>query len=146
MPGARLRVLRGVGIGVNIIDDTYNANPGSMKAAFSTLVDLAGEARCVAALGDMFELGEAGPSLHQEVGAAAAAAGVSEVYALGPEAARTAAGASAAGAQGKAYSELEALYADLSRSLSAGDWLLVKGSRGMRMERLVQLVSEGGRP
>jgi UDP-N-acetylmuramoyl-tripeptide--D-alanyl-D-alanine ligase len=145
VPGARLKVLRQVGPGINVVDDTYNANPGSMKAAFATLRDLAGGARCVAVLGDMFELGEAAPALHHEVGQAAAAAGVAEVLAVGPLSERTAAGAVAGGARGRAFADVEALAEALSRTLRAGDWLLVKGSRGMRMEQVVQRLA-GGRP
>ncbi|HET6344986.1 MAG TPA: UDP-N-acetylmuramoyl-tripeptide--D-alanyl-D-alanine ligase, partial [Myxococcota bacterium] len=107
--------------------------------------DLAGGARCIAALGDMFELGEAASALHHEVGQAAAAAGVAEVLAVGPLSERTVAGAVAGGARGRAFADVEALGEALSVTLRAGDWLLVKGSRGMRMEQVVQRLVGGRR-
>lgn len=143
VPGSRLRILRHVGLGVSVVDDTYNANPGSMVAAFATLRDLAGSQPRVAVLGDMFELGDAAPALHREVGAAAAAAAIPCVLAVGAQAEQTAAGARSGGAEGLAFSSIEALYDDLHGRLEAGAWVLVKGSRGMKMERLVDLIVKG---
>jgi UDP-N-acetylmuramoyl-tripeptide--D-alanyl-D-alanine ligase len=109
-----------------------------MRAAFRTLAELAGPARRVAVLGDMFELGRDAAALHRAVGEAAAASGVTWLLALGPHAAETAAGARAAGAAAEACADLEALLGVLDAGLRPGDWLLIKGSRGMRMERVVQ--------
>jgi UDP-N-acetylmuramoyl-tripeptide--D-alanyl-D-alanine ligase len=145
VPGGRLRVLRNVGAGLNVIDDSYNANPGSMRAAFSTLADLAGKQRRVAVLGDMFELGPTGPRLHHEVGLAAAKSQAHVVYAVGPNAEHTAAGAKEGGVESYAFKDVDGLQTALQGTLNAGDWLLVKGSRGMRMERLVEWMVGGGR-
>ena len=143
VPGARSRVVRHAGLGISVLDDTYNANPGSMKAAFATLRDLAGAANTIAVLGDMFELGTTAPQLHHGVGQAAAAAGIPCVLAVGPLSAHTAQGARDRGGEGLAFDNIEALYADLHKRLNAGTWVLVKGSRGMRMERVVDLIVGG---
>lgn len=137
VPGSRLRVLRDVGPGVGVLDDTYNANPQSMIASFETLRGLA-SGRRVAVLGDMFELGEASDGLHREVGEAAAASGIAWLLALGPCAPATAQGARSRGAEAKAYESMDALVADLDAGLQRGDWVVVKGSRGMQMERVVK--------
>jgi UDP-N-acetylmuramoyl-tripeptide--D-alanyl-D-alanine ligase len=142
VPGGRLRILRDARPGVHVVDDTYNANPASMRAAFSVLAELA-EGRRVAVLGDMFELGPEAPALHREVGAAAATSGVDWVLAIGPNAEQTAAGARDAGAAAAAFNDVELLALELDAGLQQGDWVVVKGSRGMRMERIVERVSRG---
>ena len=144
IPGSRLRILRGVGPhNVSILDDTYNANPQSMIASFATLAQLAPKgARRIAVVGDMFELGDTAPQLHREVGEAAAKSGAAWVLALGPNASATAEGARKAGARGDAYDSIEALNAALDSDLKSGDWLAVKGSRGMKMERVVEHVAQ----
>jgi len=136
VPGGRLRLLRDLAGGVNVIDDTYNANPASMRAAFSTLASLA-TGRRVAVLGDMLELGAESQALHAEVGAAAAAAGITDLFALGEQAMEIAKSARAAGTDARAFATLDELLPALLRVVRAGDWLLVKGSRGMKMERVV---------
>jgi UDP-N-acetylmuramoyl-tripeptide--D-alanyl-D-alanine ligase len=144
IPGSRLRILRDVGPHrVSILDDTYNANPQSMIASFATLAQLASKgARRIAVIGDMFELGATAPQLHKEVGEAAAKSGAAWVLALGPNASATAEGARAGGARGDAFETVEALNAALDGELKAGDWLAVKGSRGMKMERVVEHVAQ----
>ncbi len=138
VPGGRQRVLRDVQGGVSIIDDTYNANPQSMIASFSTLADLAPKAaRRVAVVGDMFELGDTAPALHRQVGESAARSGIAWVLALGPNASETAAGARDNGAQAEAFTDIEALNRALTSGMRRGDWITVKGSRGMKMERVV---------
>jgi UDP-N-acetylmuramoyl-tripeptide--D-alanyl-D-alanine ligase len=134
IPGGRLRILPG---DITVLDDTYNANPASMEAAFAALAQIA-RGRRVAVLGDMFELGEQASRLHREVGAAAGESGAAEVLALGDHAGEVAAGAREAGAGAEAFANLDALLAALDGSLRSGDWVLVKGSRGMRMERVVE--------
>jgi len=141
VPGGRCRVF--MQAGCNIIDDSYNANPASMQAAFETMESLAGSSRRLAALGSMFELGPQAPELHYEVGQAAAKSGISEVFALGPWAKEIAAGAQAAGAQAHAFEEMADLSTNVSQSLDDGEWLLVKGSRGMRMERVLDALNTG---
>jgi len=124
--------------GVQVIDDTYNANPRSVAAALETLVSGQWSGRSVAVLGDMLELGDAGPDLHREVGEVAAALGVDLVLALGPLSREIVDGARAAGAaRAEWYGEIPPVCDRLSEFLEPGDRLLVKGSRGMRMERVI---------
>jgi UDP-N-acetylmuramoyl-tripeptide--D-alanyl-D-alanine ligase len=125
---------------IHLIDDTYNANPDSMKAAFSTLSKMSAGARRAAVLGDMLELGDRSQSLHREVGAGVASAGVSRLYVCGEFAAEVIAGARREGM--RPADTCEGTHAeiveDLKVWLHAGDWLLVKGSRGAAMEKVVE--------
>ena len=135
--GARMRVetVRGV----QVIDDTYNANPRSAEAALETLVGGRGAGHCVAVLGDMLELGQAGPDLHRGVGEAAASLGVDLLLGLGPLSRETVAGAVEAGIPDAEWMEdSEAAVERLLEALSRGDRLLVKGSRGMQMEQVIE--------
>ncbi|MCI2809463.1 bifunctional UDP-N-acetylmuramoyl-L-alanyl-D-glutamate--2,6-diaminopimelate ligase MurE/UDP-N-acetylmuramoyl-tripeptide--D-alanyl-D-alanine ligase MurF [Eoetvoesiella caeni] len=117
--------------GLQLIDDTYNANPDSVRAAIDVLASLAG-AR-VLVLGDMGEVGAQGPAMHTEVGAYAKERGIGALLAFGP-AARHAAQAFGEGAQ--AYDSIDELVGYLNTLGPAN--ILVKGSRSMRMERVVQ--------
>jgi UDP-N-acetylmuramoyl-tripeptide--D-alanyl-D-alanine ligase len=131
--------------GITIIDDTYNANPGSMKAAISTLQALKKNGRAITVLGDMLELGESAWSLHREIGLYAARSGVFRLFATGEYADAVVQGASEGGiARSDIFSGTKAdIFREVVKILSAGDWVLVKGSRGMRMEILVQdLIDE----
>jgi UDP-N-acetylmuramoyl-tripeptide--D-alanyl-D-alanine ligase len=126
--------------GITVIDDTYNANPGSMKAALLTLKDQKKGRRGIAVLGDMLELGEASRDLHREIGMFAARSGISRLYATGDYADGVLEGAAEGGMTTRdlfSGPKLD-IFKDLTRELSTGDWVLVKGSRGMRMETLVQ--------
>jgi len=130
--------------GINLIDDTYNANPESMKAAFVTLKTMRAGARGVVVIGDMLELGYQAPSLHRKVGARAARSGISRLYAYGEFAAEVITGAHDEGMQ--PTDTFEGTHAeiveDLKDWLQPGDWLLVKGSRGMTMEEVVRKLQE----
>jgi UDP-N-acetylmuramoyl-tripeptide--D-alanyl-D-alanine ligase len=118
---------------ITVIDDTYNANPGSLQVALDVLSQAAGERWLV--LGDMGELGADAAALHRRAGEMANAAGVTRVYTLGA----LASGAleSFTGA-GKACDTLEELLTLLRAELTAPLHILIKGSRRMRMERVVQ--------
>jgi UDP-N-acetylmuramoyl-tripeptide--D-alanyl-D-alanine ligase len=140
VPGGRMRVVERQG-GVSYVDDSYNANPSSMQAGFETLRSLT-RGRRLAVLGDMLELGPTTAALHREVGLMAARSGVDVVFALGPFGTEVAAGARAGGADGRAFADMSALLADLDTLLQPGDWVLVKGSRGMKMERAVAHLAE----
>ena len=135
----RMNVKRLTG-GIHLIDDTYNANPDSMKAAFSTLSKMSAGARGAVVLGDMLELGDQAQSLHRDVGAGAARAGVSRLYACGELAAEVITGARAEGMQPTDTCEgtHAEIVEDLKGWLHPGDWLLVKGSRGAAMEKVVE--------
>ncbi|MDR1076813.1 MAG: UDP-N-acetylmuramoyl-tripeptide--D-alanyl-D-alanine ligase [Xanthomonadaceae bacterium] len=127
--------------GVTLIDDSYNANPGSLAAAIETLAAYPGE--CWLVLGDMRELGLAAEALHAQAGRHARAAGINRLYALGP---LSVAAAHAFGAGGRSFDMhaalLEALGADLA---GAGPVrVLIKGSRGSAMDRIVAGLLAGG--
>jgi UDP-N-acetylmuramoyl-tripeptide--D-alanyl-D-alanine ligase len=127
--------------GIRIINDCYNANPASMKAAISLLAELAGGGRMVAVLGDMLELGPEEHALHREVGAYLAARGVSLLVTCGVLARSLAEGAREAGMAAACVHEVSdsAAAAEIARKLvRASDVVLVKGSRGMKMERVVE--------
>jgi UDP-N-acetylmuramoyl-tripeptide--D-alanyl-D-alanine ligase len=122
--------------GIFIIDDTYNANPGSMAAALKTLKRLKGRARGFFAAGDMYELGGFAESLHRELGKTAAASDLSGLFATGRLAPEVAAGATEAGMDPAAVfcGSPDEICDRLREILKPGDWLLVKGSRAMKME------------
>jgi len=127
--------------GVGVINDCYNANPGSMKAALETLALIGGRGKKIAVLGDMFELGKHSAREHRELGRMAAHAKIHQLYLLGDQARQVRSGALRAGMKasqvviGADHGEVAKC---LRRQLRRGDWLLVKGSRGMKMERVLQ--------
>jgi len=123
--------------GAVLIDDSYNANPGSMHAAIETLSADGGEAWLV--LGDMRELGPDAAVLHAEAGRRARAAGIARLYALGPLSAQAAQAFGADAMVFESHAALaDALRADLAAA--AGVRCLVKGSRGSAMDRVVSAV------
>lgn len=115
--------------GVAVLDDAYNANPVSMVAALRTLAALRG--RRVAVLGDMLELGAEEAAAHAGVLAEAQALGLDAVWVSGPRM------AAAAPAGVRVFADVEALAEALAAEVRPGDAVLVKGSRGARMERVV---------
>jgi UDP-N-acetylmuramoyl-tripeptide--D-alanyl-D-alanine ligase len=143
--GRRLRVER-LGSGLRLIDDCYNANPLSMGAALQTLHDLVDDdetARPVAVLGDMLELGAHEREAHRGVGEAAARAGVALLAAFGPRSRAVAEAAAAAGlAADRIFhtEDVDALIGWARERLQPSDLLLVKASRGMKLERLVEAL------
>ena len=130
--------------GIHLIDDTYNANPESMKAAFATLNTMRAGARGIVVVGDMLELGAQAQSLHRNLGADAARSGISRLYAYGEFTADVRAGAHDNGMPPTDTFEgtHEDIVEDLKYWLQPGDWLLVKGSRGMAMEKVVRKLQE----
>lgn len=129
-----LRKARG---GALLIDDTYNANPAALQAAIEYATSLPGETWLV--LGDMGELGPAAGELHAAAGEFARRQGVARLYAVGAEAAA----AAAAFGPGRHFASLDALIAALEPELPAGVNLLVKGSRFMRLESVVERLAMG---
>ena len=125
--------------GIHIIDDTYNANPDSMKAALATFKKMRAGGRKIFVAGDMFELGAQAPGLHRQVGALAAHTKIDRLYACGENAAALSAGARKEGMQPveTITGSREEIIEDLKGWLQPGDWVLVKGSRGMAMEKVV---------
>ncbi len=134
----RLQNRRGVG-GLHLIDDSYNANPGSLEAALEVLKECPG--RRWLALGDMAELGADARALHAAAGLRAKSAGIERLFALG-------AGAAEAGAHfgegAELFTSLKSLAGRIIGQAAPDVFLLVKGSRSARMERLVAALSPGG--
>lgn len=126
--------------GATLYDDTYNANPGSLAAAARFLA--AQDAPAWLVVGDMLELGQDEAAIHEAAGAELREAGVERVYCLGDLSRHIAEGF---GSGARWFESAESLIATLREELAAGVNVLVKGSRGMRMERIVQaLTSKGG--
>ena len=139
-PGVAGRLRREVAAGGwTIIDDSYNANPGSMAAAIDTLLLAGGERWLV--LGDMAELGENARALHAAVGERARQGGVDRLFAVGPFGVAT---VGAFGAKGEHFNDKPALIAALQAHLHPGVTCLVKGSRSAGMEQVVAAIGKRG--
>jgi UDP-N-acetylmuramoyl-tripeptide--D-alanyl-D-alanine ligase len=126
--------------GVGIINDTYNANPASMKAALQTLAEIDCRGKRIAVLGDMFELGKQSAKEHRRLGKNAAGAAIDALYLLGNLAADVRKGALQGGLRAEQIiigNDHADLAAKLRERVKRGDWLLLKGSRGMRMEKIL---------
>ena len=125
--------------GVQFIDDSYNANPESMKAALRTLVELDAEGKRIAVLGEMGELGRESERGHREVGEEAATLGIDQLIAIGKMGKKIAQAAEKAGLPKTAAvaSTLEAAQL-LGEVASPGDLVLIKGSRAARTERVLE--------
>lgn len=134
--GGRWQPCRGLQ-GARLIDDTYNANPGSLAVALELLANSRDE--CWLVLGDMGELGAAGEALHRQMGEQARDAGLRYLFALGSLAS---AAAEAFGAGGEVFESLDDLVSCLREQLHPSVTLLVKGSRAMRMERVIDALRE----
>jgi UDP-N-acetylmuramoyl-tripeptide--D-alanyl-D-alanine ligase len=121
---------------ITVVDDTYNANPDSVRAAIDVLAELPAPRLLV--LGDMGEVGTQGPEFHQEMGWHAAQMGLDHVLCLGDLAAHT---ATACGANAQHMSDIEALTQRVMQLLPQLGSVLVKGSRFMKMERVIDAIS-----
>jgi len=122
--------------GAALIDDTYNANPDSVRAAIDVLA--AAAAPRVLVLGDMGEVGAQGPAFHHEVGAYARLRGIDQLLCIGDATCETAA---AFGPAAQHFASIEELIAACRGAAQSHATLLVKGSRFMRMERIVQALA-----
>ncbi len=130
--------------GVFIIDDTYNANPGSVEAAITALRSLKGDGRGIFVSGDMFELGEQAPDMHRKIGSAAAASDIGKLFITGQFAENVASGARE---YGMSFRDIfignkTEIIEMLKTMLEPGDWVLVKGSRAMGMEDIVKGLTD----
>ncbi|MEM0953532.1 MAG: UDP-N-acetylmuramoyl-tripeptide--D-alanyl-D-alanine ligase [Pseudomonadota bacterium] len=121
---------------LRLIDDSYNANPGSVAAAIDVLAGMPG--RRVLVLGTMGELGDAVNSLHAEMGEYAAAAGIDQLVGFGDH---TQHATRAFGAEAQHCADLDTLLSALEAELQVGDAVLVKGSRSVGMERVVAALA-----
>jgi len=130
--------------GITLLDDCYNANPSSTVAALATLGKLQSGGRSLAIVGDMLELGDHAVEGHRQVGQAAGNAGIDFLLAVGPHAQEIVAGAKDAGSAAKlsAFPDTEGLLQALQKLPNGVKWILVKGSRGMHLEKVVQHLKE----
>ena len=132
--------------GLQVVNDTYNANPASMAAALQTVASFGEQGQRIAALGDMLELGELAEAAHEQVGRQVAELGYNELAVTGEYATAVSRGALAAGMAESCIHIFPDpktiavwLYHLISNGVVAGDdWLLAKGSRGMRMETIIE--------
>ena len=124
--------------GSRIIDDTYNANPTSLSAAINVLAAYTGKRLLV--LGDMGELGTTAVELHADAGKYAREAGIDGLYTLGELSLHA---CQAYGTGAHHFTELAALISALKSEIDNGTTTLVKGSRSMKMERVVTALAEG---
>jgi UDP-N-acetylmuramoyl-tripeptide--D-alanyl-D-alanine ligase len=131
----RLQLKQGLH-GATLIDDTYNANPASMHAALEVLAQAVGKRLFV--LGDMGELGDDAAQFHREIGIAARELGIEKMFALG---ALSAGAVQEFGAGAQHFGDIESLQAALDKEMDEQTIMLVKGSRFMKMERVVQFCA-----
>jgi UDP-N-acetylmuramoyl-tripeptide--D-alanyl-D-alanine ligase len=132
--------------GIKFIDDSYNANPDSMKAALRTLVELDSDGRRIAVLGEMGELGAESERGHRDVGEAAAALRIDELIAVGGIGAAIAHAAKKAGLEKSvAVDSSQEAVELLKGSAVPGDLILIKGSRSARMERVLEEFAKSRR-
>ena len=132
--------------GLQVVNDTYNANPASMAAALQTVASFGEQGQRIAALGDMLELGDVAEAAHEQVGRLAAEYGYSMLAVTGEYATTVSRGALAAGMAESCihiFPDPKAIATWLYHLISNGvvtgnDWLLAKGSRGMRMETMIE--------
>ncbi len=127
--------------GGSLIDDTYNANPNSVAAALAFLSGLDGDRRLV--FGDMFELGVSGEEFHRDVGRLARGSGVGRLYALGDLSAAT---VQEFGRGARHYRDRDSLIKDLGADLDATTTVLIKGSRGMKMDEIADFLCASEQP
>jgi len=144
LPSMRLEIRRFGS--VTLINDAYNANPSSMKAALASLEQMPIPGRRVLILGDMRELGEQAGRCHEELGLAAGRSSASVIVAIGAFARTVADGATkSAGASKRthAFPSIETAIPGIERMIEPGDVVLLKGSRAMRLERLIPAIEKG---
>ncbi len=143
-PRGRMNLVEGIK-GTFIIDDTYNSSPTAAKAALEVLEEMSGskQARSIAVLGDMLELGAYTEQGHREVGHRVAELGIDYLICIGARARYIGHGAEEAGMDDERiyyFSHLEEASRFVQELIKKGDFILVKGSQGMRMERVVKEI------
>ncbi|HZC43999.1 MAG TPA: UDP-N-acetylmuramoyl-tripeptide--D-alanyl-D-alanine ligase [Acidobacteriaceae bacterium] len=127
--------------GATLINDSYNSNPQALRAMVETLLTLPAK-RTIVVAGEMLELGEAGPRLHRECGEIMAKCGINLVVGVRGEAASIVEGAKSAGAEAIFVPTPEEAGAWLRENLRAGDAVLLKASRGVRLERALEVLQQ----
>lgn len=127
--------------GFKIVSDCYNANPSSTKMALQTLGNMKMSGRRIAVLGDMLELGKESGNLHKQIGAMVPEMNFDMLLAVGKDAKNYVDGAKGRGMKNvKHFDAVEEVVSYLSETVAEGDVLLVKGSRGMHMEKVVEAL------
>jgi UDP-N-acetylmuramoyl-tripeptide--D-alanyl-D-alanine ligase len=129
--------------GWSVINDAYNANPSSMEAALKTFARLTAVGRKVVVLGDMLELGPSSDAMHRSVGGMVAAYRFDLFVAVGPHMRVAADAALAAGSETVHFEDTAAACAGIADLLQPADSLLLKGSRGMALETLLNVLGKG---
>ncbi len=130
--------------GVRVLDDAYNANADSMRAALEAFLELPCKGRRIAVLGDMAELGRHSEGAHEEVGRRAAELGVGQLFAVGKMASAMARGARGAGLNRVfEFEDVETAAAAVKQFVKTGDVLLLKASRATRLERVSEWLRSG---
>jgi UDP-N-acetylmuramoyl-tripeptide--D-alanyl-D-alanine ligase len=124
---------------ITVVDDTYNANPDSMRAAIDVLAELPGPQLLV--MGDMGEVGVQGPQFHAEAGAHARAAGVAQLFALGAQSVHAAKAYGTGRGSARHFNDMSALLEAVREALPTVGSVLVKGSRFMKMEQVVEAIA-----
>ncbi|MBQ0079825.1 MAG: UDP-N-acetylmuramoyl-tripeptide--D-alanyl-D-alanine ligase [Eubacterium sp.] len=140
LTGRRLKVVKGKR--ASVIDDTYNASTDSMKSALKVLENSKCEGKRIAVLGDMFELGEESEKQHKGVGIFARGCNIDLFIAVGDNARYMSEGAQGGKARVLWFETKDELYPLLDELVKQGDVVLAKGSRGMKMEDIVERVLE----
>lgn len=140
---ANMRMEIRKGCGIQVVADCYNANPSSTRMALETIGNVGGTGRRIAVLGDMLELGTHSRKLHYDIGRIVPEMNFDILVAVGPEAADFRAGAISAGMDASRalhFGNREEAIAFLDAEVRQGDILLVKGSRGMKLEQVVDAL------
>ncbi|MBR6635134.1 MAG: UDP-N-acetylmuramoyl-tripeptide--D-alanyl-D-alanine ligase, partial [Clostridia bacterium] len=128
--------------GITVVEDCYNASPDSMRAAIEVLKGFNAKTKALV-FGDMLELGDISATAHKEIGVLAAQKGIDRLYTYGEMAALAAESARENGiAFAKSFDDKNALAAELKKELSAGDAVLFKASRGMKLEEVITAFKE----
>ena len=142
---SQLRSLTLHGRALTLVDDSYNANPDSVRAAIEVLAELPGPQLLV--LGDMGEVGDQGPEFHAEAGALAHAAGIPLLFALGAQSVHAASAyGNGQGGVARHFNEIGALLDAVRQALPTVGSVLVKGSRFMKMEQVVGAIAAAAPP
>ena len=142
-PVAGRLIANRLGNGAVVIDDSYNANPGSLAAAIDTLAESSRGGEGWLVLGDMRELGADAAQMHAEMGRRAKAAGIQRLYTLGELSAEA---GKAFGEGAMAFDDHDSLIAALRTDLRSGIRVLVKGSRGSAMDKIVKALAASDTP
>jgi UDP-N-acetylmuramoyl-tripeptide--D-alanyl-D-alanine ligase len=130
-----------LGRNLHLLDDTYNANPDSLEATLLAFGEMKAGSRGLVVLGDMLELGPGTAAFHVQAGKRAGELGFGHLFFLGDQREQLAEGARSAGmdeARIHSFADPQKVLESLEEAVEEGDWILVKGSRRMRLERMVE--------